>query len=100
MGGYIISIVKSIVKSLLQIDWIWCIISIEQRFWGLTVIIIVDDGKQVRLNGRVAAMVRWLAEQAERLNQAPKMRVEFHCSGFSHVRPKIETIESEIPIQS
>ena len=61
-------------------------------------IIVVDDGKQVRLNGRVAAMVRWLVEQAERLNQVPKMRVEFHCNGFNHVRPKIETIESEIPV--
>jgi len=62
------------------------------------VIVIVDGEKRVTLDGRVAAMVRWLAEQAERLNELPKMRLEFHCSGFNHVRPKIETIESEIPV--
>ena len=61
-------------------------------------IVIVDGEKRVTLDGRVAAMVRWLAEQAERLNELPKMRLEFHCSGFNHVRPKIETIESEIPV--
>ena len=62
-------------------------------------IVVIVNGERVQVDGRVAAMVRWLAEQSGRLNELPKMRLEFHCSGFNHVRPKLETIESEIPIQ-
>ena len=60
----------------------------------------VQDGAQTyRLNGRAAAMVRYLAQRAEALNNLPnKMRLEFNCAGRS-VRPKLEICEDEVPIR-
>jgi len=59
----------------------------------------VSDGpRKYRLDGRVAAMVRWLAEQSDRVNRNGKfpLRVEFHCGG-DKVQPKV--FEDEEPIR-
>jgi hypothetical protein len=61
-------------------------------------IVVVDDGESVTLTGRVAAMVRWLVSQAERLNTLPQVRVEFNCSGFKSVKPKIEECQREVMV--
>jgi hypothetical protein len=44
-------------------------------------IVIIEDGKQTTLTGRVAAMVRWLLKNAERLASNDKIQVTFDCAG-------------------
>jgi len=59
------------------------------------VTVILDD-KTIRVSGRVAAMVRWLAERAERLNTRSPLKVEFNCGG-SEVKPRV--MEEGTPIR-
>ena len=56
-----------------------------------------DDLRTYRVRGRVAAMIVYLAEQAQRLNGFPRVRVEFNCAGQRSVVPKVELIEDALP---
>lgn len=61
----------------------------------------VRDGQDASytVTGRVAVMILYLAQQAQRLNELPKLRVEFFCAGFKVVKPKIEILEEELPVE-
>jgi len=59
----------------------------------------VQDGANIyTVEGRAAAMILYVAQQAVRLNALPRMRLEFHCAGFKMIRPKLEVIEDEVPV--
>ena len=61
--------------------------------------LLVQDGERTyQLTGRVAAMVRWLAGEAERVNRLPQLRLEFNCSGFKSIKPRLEICEREVLI--
>ena len=61
--------------------------------------VIVDGEQQIELSSRVAAMVRWLAqERGARINEAACVRVEFNCAG-SQIKPKCVFYENEAPIR-
>jgi hypothetical protein len=47
----------------------------------------------------VAAMIVYLAEQAQRLNELPRLRLEFNCAGSKVVKPKIEICEDAVPVR-
>jgi hypothetical protein len=51
------------------------------------------------VTGRVAAMIVYLAEQAQRLNELPRLRLEFNCAGSKVVKPKIEICEDAVPVR-
>ena len=53
---------------------------------------VIDGGHSYTLEGRVAAMVRWLTERAERLSDHRKVKVEFNCAGRK-VKPVSTVIE-------
>ena len=55
---------------------------------------VTDGHSSYTLDGRVAAMVRWLAERAEWLGGQKKMKVEFNCAGRK-VKPVATMIEDE-----
>jgi hypothetical protein len=50
------------------------------------------------VEGRVAAMILYLARQADRFNALPKVRLEFNCAGFKVIKPRYEVFEDEVPI--
>ena len=63
--------------------------------------LIIEDrylGQSHELRGRAAAIARWLAANAERLNSLPQVKLTFNCAGFKSVKPKIEIIEREVRI--
>ena len=45
--------------------------------------ILDDAGKQITLDGRIAAIVRWLIARRQRLEAPVKMRMTFDCAGQS-----------------
>jgi hypothetical protein len=51
------------------------------------------------VTGRVAVMILYLAQEAQRLNDLPKLRVEFFCAGSKSVKPKIEILEEALPVE-
>lgn len=61
--------------------------------------VVVDGSETVRLNGRVAAMVRYLLDRRAELERLPKLRVVFHCAGWKSVRPTLEICEDEVRIE-
>ncbi len=60
--------------------------------------IVQDSDSRVTLDGRAAAMVRYIVEYADRLNNEQKMRLEFHCAGRV-IKPKLQIFEDETPIR-
>jgi len=44
-------------------------------------VIVLDGEQRIELSSRVAAMVRWLAEQTERVSVPDKIAVTFDCAG-------------------
>jgi len=62
-------------------------------------VVVIDDEQRIELSGRIAAMVRWLAqERGMRINEAVCVRVEFNCAG-SQIKPKCVFYENEVPIR-
>ena len=55
---------------------------------------VTDGHSSYEIDGRVAVMVRWLAERAERLSGHQKVKIEFNCAG-SRVKPVSTVIEDE-----
>jgi hypothetical protein len=49
------------------------------------------------LDGRAAAIVLWLARQAEKLNGTTRVKIEFHCAG-STIQPNLASFEDCAPI--
>ena len=61
--------------------------------------LLVKDGpRQFEVGGRAAAMIRWIADQAARLNALPTMRLELNSAGRGAVKIKLEVCEGEIPV--
>lgn len=61
--------------------------------------VVVDGEQRIELSSRVAAMVRWLAQERKtRINEAACVRVEFNCAG-SQIKPKCVFYENEVPIR-
>ncbi len=61
--------------------------------------VVVDGEQRIELSSRVAAMVRWLAQERQpRINEASCVRVEFNCAG-SQIKPKCVFYENEVPIR-
>jgi len=56
---------------------------------------LVDGPKSYPLNGRVAAIVLYLAKRAELINGHNKLKIEFNCLDRD-LRPKFEIFEEAI----
>jgi len=56
------------------------------------VLTILTDDKQITIDGRIAAIVRWLLKQRRRIEALDKMEMTFYCAG-----PKVsaEMVERE-----
>jgi len=52
----------------------------------------VVNGESKDLEGRVAAMIVFLAEQAEKLNGTERIKIEFNCAGAS-IKPSLTFFE-------
>jgi len=52
----------------------------------------VVNGEAKSLEGRVAAMIVFLAEQAEKLNGTKRIKVEFNCAG-TQIKPSLTFFE-------
>ena len=55
-------------------------------------------GWEVSIDGRAAAMVRYIVEHASRLNGEHKVRLEFNCAG-KVIKPKMQFFEDGQPIR-
>lgn len=65
---------------------------------GMTTPLTLHDGQCVTaLRGRAAAIVRWVAARADRLNGRQRVKLEFDCAG-SKVKPRCAVFEDEVPI--
>ena len=56
------------------------------------------NGESKDFEGRVAAMILFLAEQAEKLNGTERIKIEFNCAGSS-VKPSLTFFEDSPTIR-
>ena len=56
---------------------------------------VVDGPKSYPLNGRVAAIVLYLAKRADLINGHDKLKLELNCKG-PDTQPRIEIFEERI----
>jgi len=60
--------------------------------------LMLHDGQRIiSLQGRAAAIVRWIADRADRLDGRERVKLEFNCAG-NKVRPSCAVFEDEAPI--
>lgn len=55
----------------------------------------MSNDETYSLDGRVAILVEWLAKQAERVNGADKLKLEFNCAGLD-VKAIVTSFEDTI----
>jgi hypothetical protein len=58
----------------------------------------VSNHAETIVEGRAAAMIAWLVEQAPLLERSDKVKVEFDCSG-PHVRGSVTTFEESVTLK-
>lgn len=58
----------------------------------------VVNGNTVTLEGRAAAIVEWLAQQAETINAAQRLKIELNCAG-NQIKPSLTMFEDHVVIR-
>jgi hypothetical protein len=54
------------------------------------------DGRSMVVRGRVAAMIQYLTQVADRINEPEKLRLEFNCFGFQQVKSKLDILSEDV----
>jgi hypothetical protein len=54
----------------------------------MIIVVLDENGEEITITGRAAAIVRWSIDHAKRLNSSLPLKLEFNCAG-SEIKPRI-----------